>query len=44
MLEEYCLVLGIRVFDDRFYAGNGLLAEIPNPLTEGDARERTLIR
>lgn len=50
MLEEYCLALGIRLFDDQFYEGKALIVEIPNQLAPGspvmslaDARSKSLI-
>lgn len=50
VLEEYCLALGIRLFDDSFYEGKALISEIPNQLSPGsvamslaDARRKTLV-
>jgi hypothetical protein len=51
MLEEYCIALGIRVFDESFYGGKALIAKRPNHLTPDspvmslrEARRLTLIR
>jgi hypothetical protein len=51
MLEEYCAALGIQLFDESFYGGNGLITQIPNQLVPDspvmsleEARKYTLIR
>jgi hypothetical protein len=35
MLDRYCRALAVRVFDERFYDGPGLLAVIHDPLPSG---------
>jgi hypothetical protein len=51
MLEDYCAALGIKLFDEGFYGGKGLITTIPNQLAPGspvmsleEARKHTLIR
>ena len=41
MLREYCAALGVRLFDDQFYRGPGLLVLIHDPLPAG-AKEFSL--
>lgn len=43
MLERYCSALGIRIFDETFYRGPGLLVVNQDPLPQG-AEELTLIQ
>ena len=51
MLEEYCMALGIRLFDESFYGNDALITQIPNQLASDSpimsleqARKYALIR
>jgi len=50
MLEKYCAYLGIRLFDENFYAGKALVVKMPElgpqfpSMSLADARKYTLLR
>lgn len=41
MLERYCLALGVRLFDERFYGGPGMVVVVQDPPRDG-AKEFSL--
>jgi hypothetical protein len=42
MPQEYCEALGVRIFNEKFYSGPGLLVVIPDPVPKG-AEEVSLV-